>query len=144
MPALPQMRLVLVEWLDSGGCSPSWSALDGGVLPCPLVCLSAGWLLYDGDDCKVVVPHYIAGDGQTVKQQGCGDMTIPTRAIVRIVDMVVPNFGSATAAGPAGAYRVGKDGRPKAGQGPSALLGGARQYDDDDPAHPNNFRTTGQ
>lgn len=79
------MRLVMVEWLDSFGCSASWTPL-GSPTPTPLVCRSVGWLAYDGKDCKVVVPH-VAGEDEPDARQGCGDMTIPTVAVRRIVDL---------------------------------------------------------
>ena len=83
------MRLVLVEWVDSYGCSASWQDTDG-VTPSPLVCRSVGWLLHDADDCKVVVPHLSNRFHPGINQQGCGDMTIPVRAIVRMVDLAEP------------------------------------------------------
>jgi len=82
------MRLVLVEWVDSYGCSPRWGELED-CSPQLLTCKSVGWLLRDGEDCKVVVPH-VGGDVPGVKSQGCGEMTIPTSAIVRMVDLAEP------------------------------------------------------
>jgi hypothetical protein len=79
------MRLVLVEWLDSFGCSATWEQLDG-CSPHLLTCRSVGWLIHDGDDCKVIVPH-VSQPNEGCGQQGCGDMTIPTRAIVRMADL---------------------------------------------------------
>ena len=79
------MRLVPVEWLDSYGCSAVWQELDGCDAK-PMVCRSVGWLLHDGDDCKVIVPHLAES-----AEQGCGDMTIATAAILRIVDLAVPD-----------------------------------------------------
>jgi hypothetical protein len=79
------MRLVLVEWLDSFGCSSAWTRLEAAD-PHPVVCRSVGWLLYDGDDCKVVVPHVVE-ERAGVDAQGCGDMTIPSRAVISIVDL---------------------------------------------------------
>jgi len=43
-----------------------------------------GWLLHDGDDCKVVVPHITDQDHDNAVAQGCGDMTIPTISILAI------------------------------------------------------------
>ncbi len=74
--------LVLIEWMDSFGCSSNWQQI-GECSPSPLRCRSVGWLLYDGKDCKVIVPH-MADPHESVAMQGCGDMTIPTRAIVRM------------------------------------------------------------
>lgn len=75
------LRLVLVEWMDSFGCSSEWTTLSE-CNPEPMICRSVGWLLHDADDLKVIVPH-ISKDSN----QGCGDMTIPTKAIVRLVDL---------------------------------------------------------
>ena len=77
-------RLVLIEWVDSFGCSADWQELDENFQPKPIVCKSVGWLLFDGSECKVIVPHV----ADAIKQQGCGDMTIPTNCILRISDLI--------------------------------------------------------
>lgn len=82
------MRLVLIEWLDSFGCSSDWQPLEGCQAK-PLRCRSVGWLLHDGDDCKIVVPH-LSETHENVPSQGCGDMTIPASAILRIADLPIP------------------------------------------------------
>ncbi len=82
------MRLVLIEWEDSLGCSPSWAPLEDSA-PSVLLCRSVGWLLYDGDECKTIVPH-VTGRLDGVEPQGCGDMTIPATAVRRIVDLDEP------------------------------------------------------
>ncbi|MBX3317979.1 MAG: hypothetical protein KF902_14075 [Phycisphaeraceae bacterium] len=51
--------------------------------PKPLTCRSVGWLAYDGKDCKLLIPHISEGE-----DQGGGDMTIPTRAVRSMVDLV--------------------------------------------------------
>jgi len=84
------MRLVFVEWLDSFGCSSDWKDLSDFQAK-PLTCFSVGWLVYDGEECKVVVPHISDQNNEHVSQQGCGDMTIPTKAILRIVDLILPS-----------------------------------------------------
>ena len=78
------MKLVLIEWVDSYGCSSSWEKMDV-CEPKLLVCRSVGWLLYDGEECKVVVPHVTVHG--VLEDQGCGDMTIPVQAITRIVEL---------------------------------------------------------
>lgn len=83
------MRLVFVEWEDSFGCSSRWENLDG-CQPSVMLCRSVGWLLHDGDDCKVVVPHVSTPPGAD-GPQGCGDMTIPAKAVVRMVDLIEPS-----------------------------------------------------
>jgi hypothetical protein len=80
------MQLVLIEWLDSYGCSSQWQPLQEN-RPKPLLCQSVGWLLHDGNDCKVVVPHISDADNEHVHAQGCGDMTIPTSAILNITEL---------------------------------------------------------
>ena len=79
------MKLVLIEWQDSFGCSTDWQPLDG-VRAAPLICKSVGWLAYDGDDCKVIVPHVSTAHNHAA-QQGCGDMTIPTKAILKVQNL---------------------------------------------------------
>ena len=72
------MRLVLIEWLDSERRN-DWEPLDE-IATAVRRCRSVGRLASDTDDCKVIVPHLDA-DGS----QGCGGMTIPTVAVLRIV-----------------------------------------------------------
>ena len=83
------MRLVLIEWVDSFGCSSEWQQLDGCDAR-PLLCRSVGWLVQDKEDCKVIVPHISDRDHLNAPQQGCGDMTIPTKAILNILDIQLP------------------------------------------------------
>lgn len=81
-------RLVLVTWLDSFGCSSSWAEIERPlVAPKPITCRSVGWLLHSDEQCVVIVPHIARDSGSTV-EQGCGDMTIPTVAVVSIEDLV--------------------------------------------------------
>lgn len=89
------MRLVLIEWVDAYGCSSSWEALeDPFKAPHVMTCRSVGWLVYDGEDRKVLVPH-IAKTPPEEADQGCGDMTIPAVAIRRITDLApAPEPGS--------------------------------------------------
>lgn len=83
------MRLVLIEWVDSFGCSSSWEELSEDCNPKPIICKSVGWLFRDNEDCKVIIPH-IGNVADGCLQQGCGDMTIPTKSIISIVDIVDP------------------------------------------------------
>ena len=79
------LKLVLIEWVDALGCSPHWVELDS-CKPELAVCQSVGWLLHDGEDCKVIVPH-ITGKIDNADRQGCGEMTIPASAIRRLVEI---------------------------------------------------------
>ena len=85
------MRLVLIDWEDSFGCAPTWETLNS-IKPETLVCRSVGWLLHDGKDCKVIVPHIAPSGASSGEAQGCGDMTIPVKAIVCIKDL--PDVGA--------------------------------------------------
>jgi hypothetical protein len=84
----PEYRLVLIEWLDSYGCSSSWQDLST-CEPGVMTCKSVGWLIHDDEKCKVVVPHMNQPDHPNASQQGCGDMTIPSASIVKILDLGV-------------------------------------------------------
>lgn len=83
-----EMRLVLIEWEDSVGADPRWQLLEDTEPRHPAQCRSVGWLACDEDDYKTVIPHTIL-PGVGVCAQGSGDMTIPTSAVRRIVDLVV-------------------------------------------------------
>lgn len=85
------MRLVIVEWVDSFGCSSSWQELAEDCQPKPIVCRSVGWLFRNERDCKVIVPH-IADVPDGAPQQGCGEMTIPTKSIRRMIDLAEPTL----------------------------------------------------
>lgn len=71
------MKLVLIEWLDSHH-SPRWTTDPPSTEP--LLCRSVGWLTHDGKDAKTLAPHITDED----TPQRAGEMTIPTRAIVKI------------------------------------------------------------
>ena len=80
------MRLVMIEWVDSHVGLPGWKQLgDVDYSEAPIV-RSVGWLHIDGDDLKVVIPHWIKEQG-AVADQGCGEMAIPARAIIRIINL---------------------------------------------------------
>lgn len=74
--------LVLVEWVDSFGCEADWKVIEGPA-PEALICRSVGWLLHDDDKCLTIVPH-LSTPHTKAEPQGCGDMTIPKVAVVRM------------------------------------------------------------
>ncbi len=80
------MRLVLIEWVDSFGCSSNWQEIKDDVHPAPITVKSVGWLAYDGTSCKTIIPH-ISDAHEHADAQGCGDMTIPASSIMRMVDL---------------------------------------------------------
>jgi len=81
------MKLVLVEWLDSHA-GRGWQSPEGLKRAAePLYCQSVGWLFEDKKDCKVIVPH-IAGERRGDQMlQGCGDLTIPAAAILKMTTL---------------------------------------------------------
>ncbi len=83
-----KQQLVCIEWVDSFGCSSTWVEIQEEYNPKPLICKSVGWLLHDGEECKIIVPHLTSNEHDHAIQQGCGDMTIPTSAILKIVPLV--------------------------------------------------------
>jgi hypothetical protein len=46
--------------------------------------------MHDGEDCKVVVPHLHNREGSGIEPQGCGDMAIPTRSVLKMTLLNVP------------------------------------------------------
>jgi hypothetical protein len=79
------MKLVIIEWMDSHGALEGWQHIDINETPSPIKCKSVGWLVYDGDDCKKIIPH-IAGDDDNL--QGRGDLVIPAQAIVNTKEVL--------------------------------------------------------
>lgn len=83
-------RLVYVEWEDSQVGTAGWGFTEG-VKPSLATVRSVGWLVYDGKDCKMIVPHLSKDDTGHIQQQGCGDITIPTSAVRKMVTVRVPS-----------------------------------------------------
>ena|SRR5216684_2758190 len=84
-----QKNLVFVEWQDSYGCSSNWQEINTDGEPQMMLCQSVGWIIHKSKHCIVVVPH-LSQNQELAKQQGCGDMTIPTASIVRMVHLKLP------------------------------------------------------
>ena len=81
MTTVPSYPLMCIEWVDSYGCSSEWQRLETSD-PNPLICKSVGWVIYESDTCVVIVPHMTEPIADSSVPDGCGDMTIPTVAIV--------------------------------------------------------------
>ena len=79
-----QPKLVLIEWVDSHS-GRGWRDLDQIEEDSQVLhCRSVGWLVSSSGGCKTVVSS-LAGDSEGgIIAQGCGDMTIPNKAIVKI------------------------------------------------------------
>ena len=77
-------EIVLIEWVDSHS-GRGWQTLDeleGNAEP--LYCRSVGWLIKETEHCKTIVPHIAGEENGDVMLLGCGDLTIPTKAIVKV------------------------------------------------------------
>jgi len=84
------MKLVLIEWLDSHS-GKGWQTIDQlERVAEPLYCRSVGWLLSERNGCKVLVPHLAGEKNRKAILLGCGDLTIPTKAVVKM--MVLKQF----------------------------------------------------
>jgi hypothetical protein len=81
------MKLVLIEWVDSHGPVEGWRVLEGELRPEVLKCKSVGWLIHDGEDCKIVVPHIAGDESDGIPFQGRGDLTIPCRSITALKEL---------------------------------------------------------
>lgn len=80
-------KLVYIEWLDSQGPPGGWRFLAEDKIEskkADLVCQSVGWLIYNGKDCKRIMPH-LSGEGKDI--QGRGDLVIPSKAILKISEL---------------------------------------------------------
>jgi hypothetical protein len=76
------MKLVLIEWVDSHS-GRGWQ--DIGKLKeatAVMHCRSVGWVVAQDKNSVVVVPH-LNGDEEGGINQGCGELSIPKRAIIR-------------------------------------------------------------
>jgi len=80
-------QLVLVEWVDSHS-GRGWRDLDElDDVAKPLFCRSVGWLMAETEQCKVIVPHISGEENLDIMIQGCGDMAIPTKSIIKVTPL---------------------------------------------------------
>jgi len=77
------MNIVLIEWVDSHGTIEGWQIIDDKSKPEALICESVGWLIYGGTDCKKIIPHRAGYQNKNITPQGRGDLTIPTKSILK-------------------------------------------------------------
>lgn len=82
------MKIVKIEWIDSYGAGSSWQELDD-IKDIQHTCISIGYLALDGDKVKVIVPH-ISPENKEIDSalQGCGDMAIPVKSILKITELI--------------------------------------------------------
>jgi hypothetical protein len=87
------MKLVLIEWVDSHGSIEGWKLIEENTKSETLICESVGWLLYDGKDCKTILPHMAGHKSDNIMFQGRGELTIPTKAILKMKTLNVKSNG---------------------------------------------------
>lgn len=73
-------KLVLIEWLDSCGRSDGDAWTRAQPHKRALSVKSVGWLVHNGKSAKTVAAHITCD----IHPQRCGEMTIPTGAIVKM------------------------------------------------------------
>jgi hypothetical protein len=84
--------LVFVEWQDSIGDTGRWTDLDQlRKSPPPTVARSVGWMVSKDRSRVVIVPHLMICELSDKKvNDGCGEISIPIRSILRIVKLRDP------------------------------------------------------
>lgn len=77
-------KLVLIEWLDSHS-GRGWQPLDEIQHETePAHCRSVGWLVAQNKKSAVLVPHISGEKNGDLRLFGRGEITIPTKAVVRM------------------------------------------------------------
>lgn len=92
-PMLNDCPLVMIEWDDSVQPAPSWTRLSDFENPIAMRCASVGWLIYDGDDVKVLAPN-MADIMVPDNLQVSGAIRIPTKSVVKVTRVKEPSISS--------------------------------------------------
>lgn len=94
----PTYKLSLIEWIDAHGVEQDWREIEvPGPRPAGQHVYSVGWITGESDDAVRITPHVCPKNDQAdIPEQGCGDMTIPRPAIVRIWPLPLPHELSIT------------------------------------------------
>src|ERR1700722_9014631 len=77
-----RLRLVLVEWEDSGQPAPQWQWLSDVRISSAVRCHTVGFLIQDDRTVKVVAQNL--GDLESDARQVPGVIRIPARAVTQI------------------------------------------------------------
>ena len=84
-------RLYLIEWIDSyGDRSNQWFELDNIQSPQKVICLSVGWIEKESKHGITIVSHISGVKDKKSDRYGTGILTIPTKAIIRKVNLPFP------------------------------------------------------
>lgn len=90
------MKLVLIEWIDSSGCTTDWNDLDSE-RELPLVSIrSVGWLIKQDEDRTIITPHI--ADLVNEPKQGMGTTVISAKSIKAIHELPDPTVTEADGA----------------------------------------------
>ena len=78
------MKLVLIEWVDSHS-GRGWQEIEQLKSASELLyCRSVGWVVSENKNTIVLVPHISGEKNVGIKLCGCGDISIPKRAVTKI------------------------------------------------------------
>lgn len=80
-------RLVLIEWEDSSQAAPQWQWLSDIHGPHAVRCLSAGFLLNNGKQEKILAVSLGGSANGSPHEQASGIIAIPTRSVVRMTSL---------------------------------------------------------
>ena len=81
-----KLKLVYIKWLDSVKGS-GWDIvtdMENEVTSCE----SVGYIVSNKKESILLVPHILDYNSKSVPQQGCGQMTIPKKAIIKIRELI--------------------------------------------------------
>jgi len=78
MKTKSKYKVELIEWLDSFGCSSSWSEIQP--IETVLMCKSVGFVISENDK-TVSLANSVAYETEDTKEQANGIMTIPKVSI---------------------------------------------------------------
>ncbi len=87
-PEAPDVRLVLIEWIDSVQPVSNWVYLSDYKPHQPIKCVSVGYLIHDGKDVKALAPN-MGETGSEINIQAAGIIHIPSCSILKISDLIV-------------------------------------------------------
>lgn len=74
-------NIELITWIDSFGCSSSWSEITNDPISLQY-CYSAGFILKEDENYIVIASHYHeSNENNGAIESACGEMTIPKKCI---------------------------------------------------------------
>ena len=88
----------MIEWEDSRRPESNWTLLSTFTPGDAVRCVSAGWMIHDGQDMKVLAPNM--GDIGDAEVQVSGIIRIPSRCILKITTLNEISFPSGPSSRP--------------------------------------------